>query len=121
MATTKKNTVINTTETIFGNSSKDDSYIEKIAINEPKVLVNKHNTVKFYCDPAYHALYPNGFESMCQGIHILLIFDGRTVELRDFVADYVKEKIKKKAWAEIDKKTRNATQKQEYLGMDYVS
>ena len=72
--------------------------------------------VPFKCEVAYAALYPHGFESHCQGIHILLIFDGRTVELPKFIAEYVQKKIEKKALNLVDKKARNASKKQEFLG-----
>ena len=109
----------NTTKTVFKDSKASDSELSVKAMNENKALV-KNNRVKFKCEPVYHALYPNGFESTCQGVHILLIFDGRTVELPEFIANYVKAKIEKKAMSTLDKKTRNATKKQEYLGMEYV-
>ena len=49
-----------------------------------------------------------------------MIFDGRTVELPAFIVDYVKDKIEKKALATLDKKARNTSKKQDYLGMEYV-
>lgn len=110
----------NTTKTIFKDSKKTDAELSTTAINENKQLV-KNKRVKFKCDVAYNALYPNGFESTCQGIYIFLIFDGREVELPEFITDYVKAKIEKKAYANLDKKVRNTTKKQDYLGMEYVN
>lgn len=109
----------NTTSTMFKDSKASDAELSAKAMKENSKLV-KEKRVKFTCEVAYNALYPNGFESTCQGIHIYLIFDGRTVELPEFIADYVKNKIEKKALANLDKKRRNMTQKQEYLGMEYV-
>ena len=57
----------------------------------------------------------------CQGIHIYLIFDDREVELPKFIADYVMYKLDKKAHANMEKKLRNETKKQDYLGMRYVN
>lgn len=108
----------NTTKSIK-DSRKSDAELSMKAMNENKKLM-KQDKVPFKCDIAYAALYPNGFESTCQGIYIYLVFDGRTVELAPFIAEYVKGKIEKKALALVDKKTRNATRKQEYLGMEYV-
>lgn len=110
----------NTTKSVFKDSKVSDSELAIKAMNENKNLV-KQNRVKFKCNVAYAALYPNGFESTCQGIHILLIFDGREVELPEFIAKYVTEKIEKKAMAMVDRKTRNTTKKQDYLGMNYAN
>lgn len=109
----------NTTKTIFKDSKKSESELSVENMKENTKLVN-NKRVPFKCDIAYAALYPNGFESTCQGIYIYLIFDGRTVELPEFIAKYVKYKIEKKALSLVDKKTRNATKKQEYLGMEQV-
>lgn len=108
----------NTTKSIK-NSGKSDAELSIKAMQENKALMSK-GKVPFKCDIAYAALYPNGFESTCQGVYIYLIFDGRTVELAPFIANYVKDKIEKKALALVDKKRRNATKAQEYLGMEYV-
>lgn len=110
---------VNTSDTIFKDSKKKDSELAIEAMNASKKAV-KGKRVKFKCDAIYNTLYPNGFESTCQGVYILLIFDGRTVELPEYIANYVKAKIEKKALAAIDKKNRNATKKQEYLGMEIV-
>lgn len=110
---------VNTTETIFKDSKSSDAELSEKSIKENTKLV-KGERVKFECKIEYAALYPNGFESTCQGIHIYLIFDGRTVELPKFIADYVETKIKRKAMSLVDKKTRNATKKQDYLGMEFV-
>ena len=109
----------NTTTSVFKDSKKSESVLATEAMKEGQKLV-KSERVKFKCSAIYSALYPNGFESTCQGIHIFLIFDGRTVELPEFIANYVKAKIEKKALSTLDKKARNATKKQEYLGMEYV-
>ena len=109
----------NTTESVFKDSRKSDADLSAKAMKENKKLV-KSNRVPFKCEIAYAALYPNGFESTCQGVYIYLIFDGRTVELPAFIADYVKEKIERKALALVDKKRRNATQKLDYLGKETV-
>lgn len=112
-------TNVNTTTSVFKDSKATDAELSAKAMKENKNLVSKKR-VPFKCEVAYNALYPNGFESTCQGIYIFLIFDGRTVELPEFIADYVKAKIEKKALATLDKKTRNTTKKQDYLGMEYV-
>ena len=109
----------NTTKTVFKDSKKSEAKLFEESMKENAKL-SKGKRVKFKCDVAYAALYPNGFESTCQGRHIFLIFDGSEVELPEFIANYVKEKIEKKALSLVDKKTRNATKKQEYLGMEYV-
>lgn len=109
----------NTTKSVFKDSKKSDAELSVKAMQENKKLVSK-DRVKFKCDVVYNALYPNGFESTCQGIYIFLIFDGRTVELPAFIADFVKKKLEKKALSTLDKKARNTTKKQEYLGMEYV-
>lgn len=109
----------NTTQTIFKDSKKSEATLAQESLKEQAILSGAKR-VPFKCEVAYAALYPHGFESTCQGRHIFLIFDGRTVELPEFIANYVREKIEKKAQSLVDKKTRNATQKQEYLGMEYV-
>lgn len=109
----------NTTKTIFKDSKKSEAELSVENMKE-KAKLKKAKTVPFKCDIAYAALYPNGFESTCQGFYIFLVFDGSTVELPEFIADYVKYKIEKKALSLVDKKTRNATKKQEYLGMEIV-
>ena len=109
----------NTTKSVFKDSKKSDAELSVKAMKENKALVNKERK-PFKCDVVYNALYPNGFESTCQGVYICLIFDGRTVELPTFIIDYVKEKLEKKALSTLDKKARNTTKKQEYLGMEYV-
>ena len=109
----------NTTKSVFKDSKASDAELSVKAIQENKALV-KEERIPFKCDVAYNALYPNGFESTCQGIHIYLIFDGRTVELPKFIVDFVKAKIEKKALSTLDKKARNSSMKQEYLGMEYV-
>lgn len=107
----------NTTKSIK-NSAKSDAELAAKAMQEVKEF--RKERVPFKCDIAYNALYPNGFESTCQGVYIFLIFDGRTVELPAFIANYVKDKIEKKALATLDKKHRNTTKKKEYLGMEIV-
>lgn len=114
-----KNDKLNTTETIFKDSKKSDAELFEKSIKENKKLV-KVKRVPYECKIEYAALYPHGFESTCQGIPVYLIFDGRTVELPEFIVKYVDAKIKKKALSLVDKKTRNATKKQEYLGMEVV-
>ena len=109
----------NTTKSVFKDSKISDADLATQAINENKKLI-KAKRIPFKCDVAYNALYPNGFESTCQGIYVCLIFDGRTVELPEFIVNYVKNKIEKKALATLDKKHRNTTKKQDYLGMEYV-
>lgn len=116
---TKEESKVNTTKSVFKDSKKSEAELATESMKENSKLV-KAKRVPFKCDVVYAALYPNGFESTCQGIYIYLIFDGRTVELPEFIANYVKEKIEKKALSLVDKKTRNATKKQEYLGMEYV-
>jgi len=110
---------LNTTKSIFKDSKSSDAELSIKSMKESSKLV-KGERVKYECKIEYAALYPHGFESTCQGIYIYLIFDGRTVELPKFIADYVDKKIKAKALSLIDKKTRNASKKQEYLGMEYV-
>lgn len=109
----------NTTKSVFKDSKKSDAELSVKAMQENKALINK-GRVPFKCEVVYNALYPNGFESTCQGVYIYLIFDGRTVELPAFIVDYVKKKIEKKALATLDKKARNTSKKQDYLGMEYV-
>ena len=110
----------NTTKTVFKDSRATDAELAAKAMKENRELV-KEKRVKFKCEPVYHSLYPNGFDSMCQGIHVLLIFDGREVELPEFIVEFVKRKLDKKVMSTFDKKTRNTTKKQDYLGMEYVS
>ena len=109
----------NTTKSVFKDSKKSDAELSIKAMQENRALVSK-DRVPFKCEVVYNALYPNGFESTCQGVYIFLIFDGRTVELPSFIVDYVKKKLEKKALSTLDKKARNSTKKQEYLGMEYV-
>lgn len=110
---------VNTTETIFKDSKSSDAELSEKSLKENARLV-KEERVPFECKIEYAALYPHGFESTCQGIHIYLIFDGRTLQLPKFIADYVNKKIRAKALSLVDKKTRNATKKQDYLGMEFV-
>ena len=109
----------NTTKTIFKDSKKSEAEISVDKLKENAKLAEAKR-VPFKCDIAYSALFPNGYETVVQGCQVRLIFDGRTVELPDFIADFVKERIEKKALSLVDKRTRNATKKQEYLGMEYV-
>jgi hypothetical protein len=109
----------NTTKSVFKDSKASDAELSIKALQESEAL-SKAKRIPFKCEVAYNALYPNGFESTCQGRHIFLVFDGRTVELPEFIVNYVKAKIEKKALSTLDKKARNASKKQEYLGMEYV-
>lgn len=109
----------NTTKSIFKDSQKSEAQLATEALKE-KTIMKGSKLVPFKCDLAYAALYPQGFESTCQGFYIRFMFDGRTIELPEFAAIYVRDKIEKKALSLVDKKRRNATQKQEYLGMEYV-
>ena len=120
MATNKEGSNLNTTGDIFKDSQIKDAELSAKAMATNKALV-KHKRVKFKCSAVYAALYPNGFESTCQVIHIYLIFDGREVTLPKFIADYVQKKIERKAEAMLERKTRNATKKQDYLGMEYAN
>lgn len=113
------NSRVNTTETIFKDSKKTDAELAAKALKDNKAI-SKEGKVEFKCSPVYAALYPHGFESTFQGRHVYLIFDGRTVELTKPVADFVQMKLEKKALAEVNKRVRNQTKKQEYLGMEYV-
>lgn len=106
---------VNTQKSVFKDSKVSDAELAVKSMAENKKLVAE-GRVPFKCEVAYAALYPHGFESHCQGIHILLIFDGRTVELPKFIAEYVQKKIEKKALNLVDKKARNASKKQEFLG-----
>ena len=109
----------NTTKTIFKDSQKSDAQLATEALKE-KTVMRGSRLVPFKCDLAYAALYPQGFESTCQGYYIRFMFDGKTIELPEFAAIYVKDKIEKKALSLVDKKKRNATQELDYLGMEYV-
>jgi hypothetical protein len=109
----------NTTNTIFKDSQKSDAQLATEALKE-KSLIKGNKLVPFKCDVAYAALYPQGFESTWQGLYIHFMFDGSEIKLPEGAAIYVKDKIEKKALSLIDKKTRNATKKQDYLGMEYV-
>lgn len=109
----------NTTKTVFKDSKISDAELSAKSMKENAKLVNIKR-IPFKCDIAYAALYPNGFESSCQGIPIYLIFDGREVELPEFIANFVKGKIEKKAMSLVDKKIRNTSKKQDYLGMEIV-
>lgn len=109
----------NTTKTVFKDSQKSEAQIATEALKE-KARIKGNKLVPFECDLAYAALYPQGFESTCQGFYIRFMFDGSIIELPEFAANFVKDKIRKKALSLVDKKRRNATKKQEYLGMEYV-
>lgn len=113
------NSVKNTTDSIFKDSKKSDAELSTESIKKNSKLVNIKR-VPYECKIEYAALYPNGFESTCQGVYVYLIFDGRTVELPEFLVNYVDEKIRNKALSIVDKKSRFATKKQEYLGMEEV-
>jgi len=89
---TEEESKVNTTKSVFKDSKKSEAELATESMKENSKLV-KIKRVPFKCDVVYAALYPNGFESTCQGIYIYLIFDGRTVELPEFIANYVKEKI----------------------------
>lgn len=106
---------VNTRKTISKDSQATEAELSVKSMKENQKLVKK-DRVPFKCDVAYAALYPNGFESTCQGIWVRLVFDGRTVELPNFIADFVNKKIEKKALSLVDKKHRNATKKQAFLG-----
>ena len=110
---------INTTKSVFKDSQKSDAQLATEALKE-KTILKGSKLVPFKCDVAYTALYPQGFESTCQGFYIHFMFDGKTIELPEFAVKFVKDKIEKKALSLVDKKTRNATKKQDYLGMEYV-
>ena len=114
---------LNTTSSIFKDSGASDSTLVAKSRKESKKLTD--STVKkvpFKCDPVYHALYPNGYSTTVQGIAVNLIFDGRTVMLSEWIADYVRAKITKKAESEITKKQRNSNPEaaMEYLGREQV-
>lgn len=110
---------VNTSSSVFKDSKVSDSKLAIEAANNSKAAKGAKK-VKFKCDAIYSTLYPNGFESTYQGVYIFLIFDGREVELSEGIANYVKSKIEKKVQSSLDKKARNTTKKQEYLGMEYV-
>ena len=109
----------NTTKSVFKDSKASDAELSAKAMQENKVLASKKR-VPFKCEVAYNALYPNGFESSCQGIPIYLIFDGRTVELPEFMIKFFEDKANKKALSIVDKNVRYAKKSQEYLGMEIV-
>ena len=119
MATIKESNTVNTTQSVFKDSKASDAELSVKSMKENTKLV-KTDRVPYECKIEYAALYPNNFESTCQGIYIYLIFDGRTVELPKFIADYVDKKIRAKAMSIVDKKHRNAKMKQDYLGMEVV-
>lgn len=109
----------NTSKSVFKDSKKSDAELSIESMKTNQKLV-KYKRVPFKCDIAYAALYPNGFESTCQGIYIYLIFDGRTVELPEFIVNYVKNKIEKKALGVVNRNTRFAEKKQDNLGMHFA-
>ena len=109
----------NTTKTIFKDSQVSDAELATKDLRE-KAQMRGSKLVPFECDIAYAALYPQGFESTCQGFYIRFMFDGKTRELPEFAVNFIKDKIRKKAMSLVDKKTRNATKKQDYLGMEYA-
>lgn len=111
---------VNTTDSVFKESKKKETDLAVEALKNSK-LAQGEKKVKFKCEAIYSTLYPNGFESTYQGVHIYLIFDGREVELSEGVANFVKSKIEKKTMSSLNKKARNTTKAQEYLGMEYVS
>lgn len=104
-------------ESVFKDTKTPDRVLDKASMEE-KMAIVKNKKVPFKCEVAYNALYPNGFETTYQGIQILLIFDGRTVQLSEGAAAYVKNKIEQKAIREMEKTRRNANPQkaQEFLG-----
>ena len=110
---------INTTKSIFKDSKVSEAELSIKHMKESTKLVNSKR-VHFKCDIKYAPLYPNGFESVCQGIHVRLIFDGRTIELPEFIVNFFEEKANKKALSIVNKDVRNAKKTQEYLGMEQV-
>jgi len=96
-----------TNKSVFKDTKTPDKVLDDNSLKE-KVSITKAKRVPFKCDVAYSAYYPNGFESTYQGIQILLIFDGRTVELPEAIIQYVKEKIEKKVLSEMEKRKRNS-------------
>ena len=96
-----------TNKSVFKDTKTPDKVLDDASLRE-KVSITKAKRVPFKCDVIYSTLYPNGFESTYQGIQILLVFDGRTVELPEAVVQYVKEKIEKKALSEAEKRRRNS-------------
>jgi len=99
-----------TEKSIFKDSKTPDRVLDKRSLDE-KVAIIKAKRVPFKCEVAYSAYYPNGFETTYQGIQINLIFDGRTVELTEAEAQFVKEKIEKKVISEMEKRRRNSNPK----------
>lgn len=94
-------------ESVFKDSKTPDRVLDAKALQD-KVNITKSKRVPFKCEVAYSAYYPNGFESTYQGIQVLLMFDGRTVELPEAVVQFVKEKIEKKVISEAEKRKRNS-------------
>lgn len=80
----------------------------------------KGKKVKFKCSSVYATLYPDGFISTYQGIIINLIFDNRTVELSEAVANYVERKIQEKADKEAERVYKFRSKKQKFRG-DFIA
>ena len=114
---TKISENVNTTETVFKDSKKKDAELATETLKE-NARLKKEKLVKFKCDIAYSALYPNGFESMVQGFNVRIAFDGSEIELPEFIADFVTKKVQKKALSLANKQARNANKTQDYLGMN---
>ena len=118
IATASKATIsdsVNTTASIANSGRVSDT---KLANDNLKNMqkISKSKRVKFTCDYAYAALYPNGFVTTYQGMPVYLIFDGRTVELPEAIAKFVKSKIETKAKSEAEKRRRVAEQPLDNLG-----
>ena len=118
IATASKATIsdsVNTTASIANSGRVSDM---KLANDNLKNMqkISKSKRVKFTCDYAYAALYPNGFVTTYQGMPVYLIFDGRTVELPEAIAKFVKSKIETKAKSEAEKRRRVAEQPLDNLG-----
>jgi hypothetical protein len=92
-----------------------DKKLQQKELNKA-LKITKGKKVKFECSSVYATLYPEGFVSTFQGVIINLIFDNRTVELSEAVANYVKAKIKEKADKEAAKLNQFKVKKQNFRG-----
>lgn len=108
-----KKEIINTLDSI--KEPAIDKKLQQKELNKT-LKITKGKKVKFKCSSVYATLYPDGFISTFQGVIINLIFDNRTVELSEAVANYVEEKIQEKADKEAAKLNQFKLKKQNFRG-----
>ena len=111
------NTITKNTNTLDSINKKPvtDEQLQREVTKNASAIV-KGPRKKFKASTAYASLYPDGLTTTYQGVVINLIFDNTVWDFPECIADYLEDKIQKKADLEAAKLNQFNTKSMQNIG-----